>query len=109
MPAVDQSAAAAASPAVPLLPDNYLSAGLLEGTHAGGDHLAAAAFSIQKPEISVASLGNAVAALSEADGGAAADALGLTSATPTEAGVVRQVWSGFLDDLFGANQAPKTA
>ena len=98
-------------PSVPLMPDNYLSAANAATTpepslttSPAGSSVAAV---VRNPEIALASLGSAVAALSEADGGAAADTLGLTSdsAAVEEPGAVSQVWNGFLDDVLG----PKTS
>ena len=116
MPALHEPVAATL-PAVPLLPDDYLSAAArppavtptTPGTAAPTAPLAAtatAAAAARYPAISLASLGGAVAALGEADGGKAADALGLGGAVAgaNEAGAVRQVWSGFLDDLLGAKK-----
>ena len=101
---------AAQMPPMPLLPDNYLSA-VVRGVPAAvtpTTSTAAPTAPTRGPEISLASLGSAVAALSEADGGAGADALGLSGsgagAGAKEVGAVRQVWSGFLDDLLGAEK-----
>ena len=86
---------------MPLLPDNFTSshsASTFEPTE-----------TVRKPEISLmtAEVGEVVSALSEVDGGKAADALGLMKegedggGKEGEKGTFRVVWEGVLDDLFG--------
>ena len=61
------------------------------------------------PEISTATLNNVVTALSELDANKAADTIGLTETAKKEVGMVRQVVSDMLDDLFGASKKTQTA
>ena len=97
-------------PREPLLPDNYYPERDASAVQAALG--SAADPPVVQPQISVASLGAAIGTMQEvSDGGKAADAIGLVGGVLGEAGeaiagtgekgVVREVWSGFLDDLFG--------
>jgi hypothetical protein len=75
---------------MPLLPDNY---------NAKRETFIAEP-PVTRAEISTTSLGSAVTAMGEAETSKAADVIGLVTSSK-ETGIVKQVWNGLLDDVFG--------
>ena len=82
---------------IPLLPDNF-------SPERSASQPVLDTEPVIMPQISVATLESDVVAMGESEGGKVADALGLTKEVEKEVGVIKEVWRGVVDDLFGAKK-----
>ena len=82
---------------IPLLPDNFY-------PERPTSQAVVETEPVVMPQISVTSLGSDVAAVGESEGGKSADGLGLAKEVEKEAGMIKEIWKGFVDDLLGVRK-----